>query len=229
GGADVHVDQGRIDRLFDRLLRTVVAIRLAEANHRDPTALHDRLDVVEIEVHEARLRDDLRDPFDGAHEDVVRDFERRIQGQTRDELKEFVIRDYDHHVRTLDDRPQFVRGLAGRLLADLGERASSQAPRDAASQEELVRGPDDEEMLGVRVRGEQLRPDDPGFDEAVNRVAAAAPDPDDLDVRPEAREDPLEFGVFRVDAHPLRGGLRESRLNTRATHDFPDNGIHFSA
>src|SRR5437867_5422395 len=291
GGADVHVDQRRIDRLFDRLLRTVVAIRLAEANHRDPTALHDRLDIVEVEVHEARLRDDLRDPFDGAHEDVVRDLERRIQGQTRDELKEFVIRDYDnrvrkvpellesvlrvlradralrpereradrnrqgarlfrelredrgapcpraaskaardeHHVRTLDDRPQFVRGLAGRLLADLGERASSQAPRDAASQEELVRGPDDEEMLGVRVRGEQLRPDDPGFDEAVNRVAAAASDPDDLDVRPEAREDPLEFGVFRVDAHPLRGGLREPRLNARATDDFPDNGIHFSA
>src|SRR2546430_655340 len=291
GGADVHVDQRRIDRLFDRLLRTVVAIRLAEANHRDPTALHDRLDVVEIEVHEARLRDDLRDPFDGAHEDVVRDLERRIQGQTRDEFKEFVIRDHDdrvrkvpellesvlrvlradralrpereradrdrqgarlfrelredrgaagagaaseaardeHHVRTLDDRPQFVRGLAGRLLADLGERAGSQAPRDAASQEELVRGPDDEEMLGVRVRGEQLRPDDSGFDEAVNRVAAAAPDPDVLDVRPEAREDPLEFGVFRVDAYPLRGRLREPRLNPRATHDFPDNGIHFSA
>src|SRR5436309_769825 len=135
----------------------------------------------------------------------------------------------EHHVRTLDDRSQFVRGLAGRLLADLGERAGSQAPRDAASQEELVRGPDDEEMLGVRVRGKQLRPDDPGFDEAVNRVAAAAPDPDDLDVRPEAREDPLEFGVFRVDAHPLRGGLREPRLNARATDDFPDNGIHFSA
>src|SRR3989475_821456 len=290
-GADVDVDQGRVDRLFDRLLRAVVAIRLAEADHRDPAALHDRLDVIEIEVHETRLRDDLRDPLDGPHEHVVRDLERRIQGQTRDELKEFVIRDHDdrvrkvpelleavlrvlradraprpereradrdrqgarlfrelredrgaarpraaseaardeHHVRTLDDGPQLVRGLAGRLLADLGERAGSQAPRDAASQEELVGGPDDEEMLGVRVRGEQLRPDDAGFDEAVDRVAAAAPDPDDLDVRPQARENPFEFGVFRADAHRLRGGLREPRLNPRATHDFPDNGIHFSA
>src|SRR6058998_2715082 len=289
--ADVHVDQGRVDRLFDRLLRAVVAIRLAEADHRDPAALHDRLDVIEVEVHEARLRDDLRDPLDGAHQHIVRDLERRIQGETRDELKEFVIRDHDHrvrkvpelleavlrvlradrslrpkreradrdrqgarlfrelredrgaarpraaseaardehHVRTLDDGPQFVRGLAGRLLADLGECAGSEAARDAASQEELVGGPDDEQMLGVRVRGEQLRPDDAGFDEAVDRVAAAAPDPDNLDIRPEAREDPLEFGVFRVDACPLRGGLREPRLNARATYDFPDNGIHFSA
>src|SRR3989442_814004 len=124
------------------------------------------------------------------------------------------------HVRTLDDGPQFVRGLAGRLLADLGECTGSEAARDAASQEELVGGPDDEQMLGVRVRGEQLRPDDAGFDEAVDRVAAAAPDPDNLDIRPEAREDPLEFGVFRVDGYPLRGGLREPRLNARATYDW---------
>src|SRR5438128_2408002 len=61
------------------------------------------------------------------------------------------------------------------------------------------------------------------------RMAASAPNPDDLDIRPEAREDPLEFGVFRVDANPLRGGLRKPRLNARATHHFPDNGIHFSA
>src|SRR5881396_1539132 len=84
-------------------------------------------------------------------------------------------------------------------------------------------------MLGVRVRGEQLCSDDAGFDEAVDRVAAAAPNSDDLDIRPEAREDPLEFGVFRVDANPLHGGLRKPRLNPRATHHFPDNGIHFSA
>src|SRR3989441_10454438 len=290
-GTDVDVDQGRVDRLFDRLLRAIVAIRLAESDHRDPAALHDRLDVIEIEVHEARFRDDLRDPLDSAHQHVVRDLERRIQGQTRDELKEFVIRDHDHgvrkvpelleavlrilradralrpereradrdrqgarlfrelcedrgaagpraaseaardehHVRTLDAGPQFGRGLAGRLLADLGERAGSEAARHSASMQELVGGPDDEEVLGVRVRSEQLRPDDTRFDEAVDRVAAAAPDPDDLDVRPQAREDPLEFSVFRADAHRLRGGLREPRLNARATHDFPDNGIHFSA
>src|SRR5881296_617295 len=290
-GADVDIDQGRVNRLFDRLLGAVVSIGLAEADHRDPTALHDRLDVVEVEVHEAGLRDDLRDPFDASHQHIVRDLERRIQGQTRDEFKEFVIRDHDDgvrevpelleailrilrpdgalgpereradrdrqgarllrqlredrgaarpgaasetardedHVRALDDGSEFVRRLAGRLLADLGERAGPEAARDPASEEELVRRPDDEEMLGVRVRGEELRPDDSGLDEPVDRVAAAASDADDLDVRPEACEDPLEFGVLRADAHRLRGGLREPRLNARTTHDFPDNGIHFSA
>src|SRR5688572_20615056 len=33
--ADVDVDQGRIDRLLDRLLRPIVRIRFAEADHRD--------------------------------------------------------------------------------------------------------------------------------------------------------------------------------------------------
>src|SRR5438093_1245447 len=126
-------------------------------------------------------------------------------------------------------RPEFVRRFAGGLLADLGECPGPEAPRDAASQEELVRRPDDQEMLGVRVRGEELRPDDAGLDEPVDRVAAAPSNADDLDVRPQAGEDPLEFGVLRADAHRLRGGFREPRLNARTTHDFPDNGIHFSA
>src|SRR2546426_698676 len=37
-GADVDVDQGRIDRLFDRLFRAVVTIGFAQADHRDPAA-----------------------------------------------------------------------------------------------------------------------------------------------------------------------------------------------
>src|SRR3989442_389172 len=237
-GADVDVDQGRIDRLFDRLLRTVVPVGLAQADHGHPAALHDRLDVVEVQVDEAGLRDDLRDPLDRAHQHIVRDLERRIQRQTRDEFKQFVIRDHDDrvrevpelleavlgvlgsgrsfgpereradrdrqgacllrqlredrgaaragppseaardedHVRPLDDGPEFVRGFAGGLLADLGERAGPKATRDPASKEELVGRPDDEEMLGVRVRGEELRPDDAGLDEPVDRVAAAPSD-----------------------------------------------------
>src|SRR5207249_3121648 len=183
-----------------RLLRAVVAIRLAEADHRDPAALHDRLDVIEIEVHEARLRDDLRDPLDGAHQHIVRDLERRIQGETRDELKEFVIRDHDHRVRKV---PELLEAVLRVLRADRSLRPK----RERA----------DRDRQGARLFRE-LRED-----------RAAAPDPDNLDIRPEAREDPLEFGVFRVDAYPLRGGLREPRLNARATYDFPDNGIHFSA
>src|SRR3990170_2780583 len=66
---DVHVDQRGVNRLLDGLLRAVVVLALAEADHRDAAALHDRLDVVEVQVHEARLRDDLRDPLDPPHQD----------------------------------------------------------------------------------------------------------------------------------------------------------------
>src|SRR5256885_1044161 len=190
-GADVDVDQGRIDRLFDRLFRAVVTIGFAQADHRDPAALHDRLDVVEVQVNEAGLRDDFRDSFDRPHQHIVRDLERRIQRQTRDEFKEFVIRDHDDRVREV---AEFLEAILGVLGSDRG-----------------------------------LRPEDADFAEPVDRVAAAPSNADDLDVRPQAGEDPLEFGVLRADAHRLRGGFREPRLNARTTHDFPDNGIHFSA
>src|SRR2546422_11423857 len=83
-------------------------------------------------------------------------------------------------------------------------------------------------MRAARVRGEDLPPREAGLDEPVDRVAAAPSDADDLDVRPQACEDPLEFGVLRADAHRLRGGFRKPRLNARTTHDFTENGIHFS-
>ena len=84
-------------------------------------------------------------------------------------------------------------------------------------------------MLGVRVRGVQFGPHDARFDKAVDRVAASATDADDLDVRPEAREDPLEFGVFGADPDRLGRGLRRPSFGARSGHDFPDDGIHGSA
>src|SRR2546425_424114 len=202
---DVDVDQGRIDRLFDRLFRAVVTIGFAQADHRDPAALHDRLDVVEVQVNEAGLRDDFRDSFDRPHQHIVRDLERRIQRQTRDEFKEFVIRDHDDRVREVAEFLEAILGVLGsdRSLGPEGERA-------------------DRDREGARLLRQPR-------DEPVDRVAAAPSNADDLDVRPQAGEDPLEFGVLRADAHRLRGGFREPRLNARTTHDFPDNGIHFSA
>src|SRR5207247_8764399 len=49
-GADVDVDQGRVDRLFDRLLGAVASVGLPAAHHADPTSLHAPLEVVEVEV-----------------------------------------------------------------------------------------------------------------------------------------------------------------------------------
>src|SRR5216684_518125 len=288
---DVDVDQGGVDGLLDGLLGPVVRVRFAETDHRDATALHDRLDVVEVQVDKARLRDDLGDPLDRAHEHIVGDLEGRVQRETRDEFKQFVIRDHDDrvreapeliepvlgvlgsdgalgpegegadrdregarllrelcedrstacagaapeaagdedHVGPMDDGPQLVRGLPRGLLSHLGKGARSQAARHPAPQKELVWRPYDEQMLSVRVRGEELRSDDPGFHKAVDRVATPASDADDLDVRPETREDALELGVLRTDAHG--GGRRfgEPGLNAGSSDNFPDDGIHSSA
>src|SRR6195256_2997358 len=246
--ADVDIDQGGVDGLLDGLFGPVVRVRFPQANHRDAPSFHDCLDVVEIQVHEARLRDDLRDPLDRAHEHIVRDLEGRVQRQARDEFKQFVIRNHDDrvreapellepvlgilgsdgalgpegegadrdckgagllrelrkdrsssraratseaardedHVGPVDDGPQFVRGLAGGLLPDLGKGAGSKTPGHPATEEELVRRPDHEQVLRIRVRGEELGSDNARLDEAVNRVAASAAYSNDLDVRSEA-------------------------------------------
>src|SRR2546427_302992 len=76
----------------------VVLLALPEPDHRDAAAAHDRLDVVEVEVHEPGLRDDLRDPLDPAHQDVVRDLECLVQREPGHELDQFVVRDDDHRV-----------------------------------------------------------------------------------------------------------------------------------
>src|SRR5712691_10756296 len=266
-GADVDVDQGRIDGLLDRFLRAVVGVRLAQADHRDAASFHDRLDVVEVQVDEARLRDDLGDAPDGSHEDVIRDLERRIQGKTRHELKQFVIRDHndrvgkvsefleavfrvlradgplgperegayrdrqrarflrelgkdgcasgacasteaardEHHVRSLHDGPQFVRGFTCGFLADLRQGPRPQTPRDTAPEKEFVRRADDQQVLRIRIRGEQLGAYDPGFHQTVDRIAPAAPNPDDLDVGSEAGKDTLELGVLRSHPEPAGG------------------------
>ncbi len=72
---------------------------LPEADHRDPAAAHDRLDVVEVQVYQARLRDQLRESLDRAHEHLVRELERRLEGQPRHELEEPVVRNRDDGVR----------------------------------------------------------------------------------------------------------------------------------
>src|SRR5207245_4538659 len=90
--------------------------------------LHDRLDVIEIEVHETRMRENLRDAVEGAYEHVVRDLERRIQGETRDELKEFVIRDHDNRVRKV---PELLEAVLRVLRADRALRPErKRADRD---------------------------------------------------------------------------------------------------
>src|SRR5205823_763386 len=50
-----------------------------------------------------RLRDDLRQAFDGPHQDLVRELEREVQRLSRDQVQELVIRDRDHGVRRIPE------------------------------------------------------------------------------------------------------------------------------
>src|SRR5437016_2196689 len=125
GRGDVDLQQRRIDRFLDRLDGTVVAdgLALPEANHGDASAFHDRLDVVEVEVHEAGFGDDLRQTFDGPHQDLVRELEREVQRLPRDQVQELVVRDCDHGVRRISEPLQSpFRALHAELaLAAEGE------------------------------------------------------------------------------------------------------------
>src|SRR5207247_5158207 len=73
----------------------------AQAYQVHPPSLYDRLHVVEIEVHEAGLRDDLREALDGPHQDFVGELERQVQRLPRDEIEQLVVRDRDHRVGSI--------------------------------------------------------------------------------------------------------------------------------
>src|SRR3989304_739915 len=59
---EVHfAEEGGLEGLVNRVLHAVpLCLAFADPDHRDPAALHDRHEVRVVEVHEARLRDDLR-------------------------------------------------------------------------------------------------------------------------------------------------------------------------
>src|SRR6266516_879903 len=237
-------EERRLQRLVDRVLDPIAFFRaLADADHRDAAALHDRHQVRVVEVHEARLRDDLRHALDRLHEDLVRHLERRVERQAGHELEELVVVDHNRRVAELSDLVQprlrvlhpdaafrleghrddahreraffltdsrdVLRGagagpaahpgrdehdvgaadevadilfaLVRGLLPYLRERSGAEALRQALADEDLLRGPDGEQVLRVRVDGAQLRAADAGLAAPVDRVRAAAAATDDLD------------------------------------------------
>src|SRR5580700_3936154 len=99
--ADVDLEERGVDCLEDGVLGAVLALRLANPDERDAAALHDRPEVVEIEVHEAGAGDDLGDSADRAGEDRVGDLEGGLDREARDEFEEPVVRDGDDGVDRL--------------------------------------------------------------------------------------------------------------------------------
>src|SRR6266498_447621 len=92
-------EQRRLQRLVDRVLDPIALfLALADADHRDAAALHDRHQVRVVEVHEAGLRDDFRHALDRLHENLVRHLERRVDRQAWHQLEELVVVDHDRRV-----------------------------------------------------------------------------------------------------------------------------------
>src|SRR2546426_933556 len=178
--------QGLVDRIVDSV---PLFLALADPDHRDPAALHDRHEVRVVEVHEAGLRDDLRHALDRLHEDLVRDLERGVE----------------HDVGAAEEVSDLFLVLVGGLFADLRERAGAEAFREVLSDEDLLRRVDREQVLGVRVHGGQLRTRDPGLAATVDRVRSAPAATDDLD-RDIDRLDDL-FDLFVVTVLLLFHGL----------------------
>src|SRR6266702_844348 len=98
GQVDLAEQRG-LEGLVDRVVDPVpLFLALADSDHRDAAAFHDRHEVRIVEVDEARLGDDLRHALDRLHEDLVGHLERRIDRQAGYELEELVVVDHDRRV-----------------------------------------------------------------------------------------------------------------------------------
>src|SRR5437867_4543553 len=101
GQVDLAEQRG-LEGLVDRVVDPVpLFLALADSDHRDAAAFHDRHEVRVVEVDEAGLRDDLRHAFDRLHEDLIGHLERRVDRQAGHELEELVVVDHDRRVAGL--------------------------------------------------------------------------------------------------------------------------------
>ncbi len=117
---DLGVDQWRAERAFGSLPRASFGrLRVADAHERRAGVGHDGADVGEVEVDEARHRDQVADPLHALAEDVVGNPE-RVDHRRRpvEHLEESVVRDHDHGVALAAEEldTPVGRGLPARAL-----------------------------------------------------------------------------------------------------------------
>ena len=89
--------------------------RVADAHQRGAGVRHDRAHVGEVEVDQARVRDQVADALDAVAQDVVGDAERvEHRGRLVEHLEQAVVRDDDQRVAGLAQRSEAVVGLLAR-------------------------------------------------------------------------------------------------------------------
>ena len=89
----------------------------------------------------------------------------------------------EHHVGALQHLFDLLAVLLGGLATDLGIGARAEPPRELAADVELHVGVGQQQRLRVGVDGDELDAFQAGVDHAVDGVAAATADTDDLDDR----------------------------------------------
>ena len=149
---DVELEERAGDGLLGGFDCAVLTARTADAHQRGARVLHDRADVREVLVDEARHRDDVADALDALAQHVVHDAERIEDARVLlDDVLEPVVRDRDQRVdlglellgRLLRDELALVAlegerlghdadGEGARLLGDLGHDRGGTRPGPAA-------------------------------------------------------------------------------------------------
>src|SRR6267378_804469 len=116
GAVDRRLEQRAGNGLLGGVLGPGVAGAVADAHQRLTGVLHDRLDVGEVEVDDARLGDKVGDALDALAENVVRHAERFLEGRLgAGDLCEPVVGDDDERVYLA---PQGLDALLGSVVAD---------------------------------------------------------------------------------------------------------------
>jgi hypothetical protein len=88
---------------------------------------------------------------------------------------------HEHHVGSAKSLFNLFLALDGGLATNIGVRAGAKAARDLSTKLNLDVGVRHQECLSVRIRGDKLHAAQTRVDHAIDRVAAAATDADDLD------------------------------------------------
>src|ERR1700737_2996679 len=236
GAVDRRLEQRAGNRLLGGVLGPGVAGAVADANQRLTGVLHDRLDVGEVEVDDARLGDQVGDALDALAEDVVRHAECLFEGRlgARD-LGEPVVGDDDESVdlaaQGLDallggvvadaalecERPRYdADGQCAGLFRQLGHDGSRPSPRAAAH------SGGDEDHVGFLDHGRQLGPALVGGVASARPVAARAQAPRDLVAH-------LDLDVRLASLERLLVGVDGDELDLERFRDHAIDGVAATA
>ena len=216
------LEQRRGDRRAGRLDRAIVAARDPDAHERGSGVLHDRADVGEVEVDQARHGDEVGDALHALAQDVVDHAERLRHGRRAlDDLEQTVVLDDDERVDALAQRLDPLLGLVGTELALEAEGSRHDADGERADLATDVR----DDGCAARARASTFAGRDEDHVRALERflelvatlLGGGLPDP-----RVGACAEPPRGA--RADVDLLVGLRHEKRLRVRVHGDELDAG-----